>query len=174
MDMREARPPKLLRLACSTTPGLPQKLEIEREEDRLLRRHEISRDRVLGELANIAYLDPAECFDERGRLLPLRRIPEGVRRALEVQCKDGVLRGLTMRNKVSALRVLAKCVGLFEKPPRADTRLSVEDLRRLVAEASESDEIEEPLWAGKRLSVEEFRRLAGLNEDESGSGPLNS
>jgi phage terminase small subunit len=46
------------------------------------KRTEITADRVLKELARIAFLDLAGAYDENGRLLPIKDMPEDVRRAI--------------------------------------------------------------------------------------------
>lgn len=43
---------------------------------------EITAERVLTEIARIAYVDISKAYDENGRLLPLHLMPEDVRRAI--------------------------------------------------------------------------------------------
>ena len=120
--------------------------EIEKARGRHFRRYEITPDRVLRELANIAYLDPAEFFDKRGALLPVRRMPERARRAIStVRFRDGVPRWLIFRDKVAALETLIDYLGLLKRPPDAPSARPVEE---------------------ERLSVEEWRRLAEREGNE--------
>lgn len=42
----------------------------------------VSRERVLTELARIAFLDPAFAYDEIGQLIPIKQMPEDVRRTV--------------------------------------------------------------------------------------------
>ena len=50
--------------------------------DERSRRLEISKERVLLELARIALLDPGDLFDAAGNLLPIHAMPEDARRAI--------------------------------------------------------------------------------------------
>lgn len=43
---------------------------------------EVKADEVLRELQTFGHMDPAEIVDEQGRLLPLKKMPEHVRRAI--------------------------------------------------------------------------------------------
>jgi phage terminase small subunit len=49
---------------------------------RVLTNSEVTRERVLKELAAIAFLDPIVVFDDNDRLLPINQISEDARRAL--------------------------------------------------------------------------------------------
>ena len=88
--------------------------EIEKAQGRLFHRHEISADRVMRETANIAFCNLLECLDDKGELLPLSRMPKRVRQAIEIKFKDGKPSGLRVRDKLPALKMLAKLLGLFK------------------------------------------------------------
>ncbi len=112
--------------------------EIGKARDRLFRRHEVNADRVLREIAAIAYFDPADLFDEKGALLPVRRMPERGRRAIAaVHFKDGAPRTLRFRGKMEALSILVEHLGLLSgesvrpAPPAEEETVSVEECRRL-------------------------------------------
>jgi len=112
--------------------------EIGKARNRLFRRHEVNADRVLREIAAIAYLDPADLFDEQGELLPVRRMPKRGRCAIAaVHFKDGVPRTLSFRDKMKALSILVKKLGLLSgesvrpAPPAKQETVSVEECRRL-------------------------------------------
>lgn len=69
------------------------------------------------ELARIAKADIAQAFDKRGRLLPLQKIPEDVRRAissLEYDAKTGKPK-VRFWSKNEALGLLAKHHGLLRE-----------------------------------------------------------
>jgi len=61
--------------------------EIEKSQARLLHHNEISPDRVLRELAQIAFSNPLDCLNDRWELLPLSRIPEAVRQTLVLRSR---------------------------------------------------------------------------------------
>lgn len=73
-----------------------------------LKQLDVTQERILREMAAIAYLDPAELYDERGRLLPIRQLPEQVRRALTLDYdRRGRLRPRAI-DKAQALKLLAQ------------------------------------------------------------------
>lgn len=85
----------------------------------------ISRERVLTELARIAFVDPADAYDEIGQLLPIREMPEDVRRSVSkikvFEHKDGqgenadvygFTKDIEFAQKKGALDTLAKHLGL--------------------------------------------------------------
>ena len=51
-------------------------------EDEIVEKQTATITRVLEEFGRIAFLDIGEAFDEQGNLLPIRQMPEGVRRAI--------------------------------------------------------------------------------------------
>lgn len=84
------------------------------------RRLEVSKDRVLMELARIALLDPADLFDAAGNLLPIHEMPEDARRtiaSMEVhELKDGLsVQRIKLLGKKGALDTLARHLGLFDE-----------------------------------------------------------
>src|SRR5208282_470810 len=77
---------------------------IEKAQGRLLRRHELSADRVLRAIANIAFFDLGELFDKKWNLLPWSRIPPRARQAISrLEFRDGVLSRLSFRDRMDAL-----------------------------------------------------------------------
>jgi phage terminase small subunit len=78
----------------------------------------ITRDRVLRELAAVAFLDPRKLYDDNGDLLPVHKMNEMTRRAIaavdvqEITDSDGVLIGYTKRiktsPKIAALELLGR------------------------------------------------------------------
>ena len=87
--------------------------EIEKAQGRLFRHHEISADRLMRELANIAFFNLGELFDNNWNLLPWSRIPPRARQAVEIKFKDGKPSGLRVRDKLPALKMLAEHLGLL-------------------------------------------------------------
>ena len=84
--------------------------EIEKAQGRLFRRHAISQDRLLRELANIAFFDPGELFDNNWNPRPWSRIPPRARQAISgLEFRDGVLKRLSFR-RMDALRILIDLV----------------------------------------------------------------
>lgn len=99
----------------------------------------IKSDAVLRHLMEIASVDIAEIFDEAGELLPLRKIPPHVRRAIagidtedlfEGRGKDrrkvGRVRKVRLWDKVKALESLGKHLKLFAE--RIELSTSLEEL----------------------------------------------
>lgn len=92
-------------------------------------RLEITADSVTQELARIAFVDIASCFDDDGKLLPLSRIPENSRRAiagldweeLAVAGEEGeriaigAKRKMKLLGKVEALKLLGEHLGLWKR-----------------------------------------------------------
>ena len=83
-------------------------------------RVEVTVDRVVEELASIAFLDPRDLFGTAGELLPITEIPECARRALasfEFGSTDGEARVTVSKvrfwDKLSALSMLARHLGMF-------------------------------------------------------------
>lgn len=83
---------------------------------------EITAERVLTEIARIAYVDISRAYDEKGRLLPLHEMPEDVRRAIsgvEVaeERVDGVVVGEVRKvkfwDKKGSLDLLGRHLKLF-------------------------------------------------------------
>lgn len=78
----------------------------------------INRDRVLRELAAVAFLDPAKLYDANGDLLPINKMDEMTRRAIaaidvqEMTDNDGALVGYSKKvktsPKIAALELLGR------------------------------------------------------------------
>lgn len=67
----------------------------------------VNRDRVLRELAAVAFIDPAKMYDDNGELLHINKMDEMTRRAIaavdvvEMTDSDGALEGYTRKVKIS-------------------------------------------------------------------------
>lgn len=95
-------------------------------QDKRLQRIEITADRVLQELALVAFADIGRAFGKDGGLLPLLDMPEEVRRALagvevdelfegrgDERQQVGVTRKIKMNDKLRGLEMLGKHLRLF-------------------------------------------------------------
>ena len=82
-------------------------------------KHSITRERILERYAQIAFGDPAELLDEKGRVKKLRDIPEHLRpliAGLEVVNNSGVItHKVKLVDQKGALEALAKIMGMFDK-----------------------------------------------------------
>jgi phage terminase small subunit len=99
---------------------------------------DITKDRVLSELAAIAFSDPAGLYGPDGNLLAIKDMPENVRRAIasvKVNRQKSSSEGETLTEehtveirhwpKVDALEKLARHLGLFKEDNRVTIRLEV-------------------------------------------------
>jgi phage terminase small subunit len=125
-----------------------EKICVNREK--FMARRELSVERVLAEIVDIAFADLAEAFDEEGRLLPIREMPARVRRALtgiDVQelyeyergtkNRIGLLKKIRMNRKIAALDLLAKRLGIVSDGGvkvniSADAPIPIETIRRIM------------------------------------------
>lgn len=91
----------------------------------LIDRLKVSQERVITEIAASAFFNVAELYDEDGKLLPATKLPVHTVRAIS-KIKEKVLqvgdngervleRSYEMNNKLNALDMLAKHLGLYEK-----------------------------------------------------------
>lgn len=100
--------------------------EITRRKDRIFRRYDITENRIIQEVANIAFLDILDIFKDDGTMKNLEDIPEHARRTIagidneQITERDGntthvvgVLKKLKLSDKRSALEMLAKYKGLL-------------------------------------------------------------
>ncbi|MGO9268245.1 MAG: terminase small subunit [Candidatus Binataceae bacterium] len=106
---------------------------IEQAQAHVANRAEVSVERVVRELAALAFVDPAQFYDEEGNLLLVPKMPEAARRALagmdveELFARDvdgkmrpsGMLKKLKFAAKVPALDLLARHLGMLQAPQAA-------------------------------------------------------
>jgi phage terminase small subunit len=94
-------------------------------QDDLIDRLKVSQERVITEIAASAFFNPADLYDEQGKLLPATSLPSHAVRALK-KIREKVLqvgdngekileRQYEMNDKLGALDMLAKHLGLYEK-----------------------------------------------------------
>lgn len=102
---------------------------IERFQAGLAGKIEVEVERVVRELAALAFLDPRDLFDANGKLLPVCDIPEQARRAIaaieveELYGKEGRqtvnigrIKKIRLAAKVPALDLLARHLGMLQSP----------------------------------------------------------
>jgi phage terminase small subunit len=89
--------------------------ELHKRQSAVLKRLDVTAERVVKELAWIAFFDPMYLFDAQGNLLPINRMPEEARRALSF-FKVGPDGDVTIRfaNKVEAIQLLARMIDMRE------------------------------------------------------------
>jgi phage terminase small subunit len=97
--------------------------------------YDVTQERVLSELAGIAYCDPADLYDEAGNLLPIKDIPERTRRAIASieHTEKGVK--IKLWSKTQGADMLAKHLNLYEQHQRAVTG-DLADLMRQIGEST--------------------------------------
>jgi len=100
----------------------------------------VTAERILQEIAAVAFLDPAEMFDANGLPLPIYKMPEHVRRAiasLDVKTEFGdddvIIRKIKAEPKLKALELLGKTFAMWVD------RLQVDESSSKAPSASEVD-----------------------------------
>lgn len=112
--------------------------EIKRQMQFILKRLEVTSDRILEELAAIALFDIGQVLSDDGAVLPISEIPEVARRALaglevkELFARDGKrlelighLKKFHVESKLKALELLGKTLGLFQEKIEIEHKGSV-------------------------------------------------
>lgn len=99
---------------------------------------EITAERVLAELAKLAFFDPGELFDEQGGVKPLHRLDENARAAIaamdvETRTHPGgvilsVIRKVKLADKGLNLERLGRYLKLFTDRIEHDGRVTLEQL----------------------------------------------
>ena len=89
---------------------------VARQQQKQLAKVDASAERVKAELARLAFVDATKACDRKGKLLPLHRMPEDVRRAISgFEVDGGAVRKLRFCSKPEALGLLAKHHGLLRE-----------------------------------------------------------
>lgn len=109
------------------TPGVKERIRElqQRVEDHIVEKQTATITRVLEEFGHLAFLDVGDAFDENGNLLPIRQMPEGVRRAIAgIEYEDisvgrgedkqvGRVAKVKFVDKKGALDSVARHLGMF-------------------------------------------------------------
>ena len=97
---------------------------------------EVTKDRVLEEIARLAYVDPSKLFDEHGKLKPVPALDENTRRAIASMkiLRTNLVSGDGQReethevklwDKPKALEMLAKHLGLYSDSAQGPVQIVV-------------------------------------------------
>lgn len=117
-------------------------------ESKAIEKAELTVDRVVNELCNIAFFDIKHLYDENGQLMNIHDMPEETRRAIsgietnEIKNKRGVIVGLTRKvktnDKIRALELLGKFKQMFVD--RIEERKTVEERKIIKLSGSMPDD----------------------------------
>jgi hypothetical protein len=112
------------------------KTVIEDTQKRAAYKAEVTAERILREEICLAYFDPAGLLDEKGKLLPPHKLPEGVRRAIVglevIQPPKGDLKfKYRFTDKGKSLERLSRHLGMYND--KLNLGLSSETLNAILA-----------------------------------------
>ncbi len=105
------------------------KAQLKRQE-----RTEVTQDRVLKELALIAFIDIKDAYNENGELLPIHEMPEDVRRAIggmdytTIGDDIGKTSKVKLLDKKGSLELLGKHMAMFTDKKQISGVLGIQDL----------------------------------------------
>jgi phage terminase small subunit len=115
--------------------------EIEAMKTATSKRHEITKDRLIREVARSAFVDPGAYFDTHGNPIEICDLPEGARRALngfefyedfegkgESRKAVGYTRKIKWHDKTTAQRLLAQLLGFLVEKKEISGTFTVEEL----------------------------------------------
>lgn len=104
---------------------------VEELNDLRLKRHQVTADRVIAEMAKIAFLDPKKVFYPDGRLRPLDEMESDTAAAIagieiiEQEIEDSgitnTVKKIKLGDKKAALDSLAKCLAMFTEKRELST-----------------------------------------------------
>lgn len=137
------------------------KEEYERITGTALGRAEVTAERLVQELANIAFLDPYDVIDDNGHMRPLRDMPAHVRRAiggLKITTKDGerffqVTTEPKILDKMKAIELLGKWSQIKMFVDRVET------------DATDNEARDKNMELEERLALMEKDRASVVKED---------
>ena len=93
---------------------------IQKARQKLIQRTQVDQERVITELARIAFMDPREFFNEDGKLKDVHKLPDDAAAALagmdiNINPLGEVTKKIKLTRKEKALELLAKHLGMFEE-----------------------------------------------------------
>lgn len=104
--------------ACVLLKNPKVKAAVQAAKAQRSERTAITADRVLEELARLAFADPSKCYDDAGNLLPVPKMPPEARASLSgVDVEEGEsssTRKVKRWDKVKALELLGKHLGMWQ------------------------------------------------------------
>lgn len=118
--------------------------EIKKRQAKISEKLQVTQERVISEYAKIAFVDPAELFDDENNLIPIKQLPPEVSAAIggldQVIRKYGKgnneteehTKKIKLIDKKGALDSLARHLGLFEK----DNNQKTDPIARVLAEVA--------------------------------------
>ena len=97
---------------------------IQKLQDKIKERNNITVDKLISELVNIYDINPADIYDKKGNLKPIQDLPENITRAIrEIEVVERYsgksiqiqTRKIKFHNKLEAIEKLARHIGFYEK-----------------------------------------------------------
>lgn len=85
--------------------------EIVRLTGRTEKKSQLTAERLVEELSNLAFVDPKDIWDDAGNLKPLSEIPESARRAIACISDKGAAK---LHSKQASLELAAKILGMVK------------------------------------------------------------
>jgi hypothetical protein len=87
---------------------------IERDRSRLLAKLEVTKERVIAELARVAFFDPRELFSADGSLKPTSELDHGTAAVISgIEVRHGTTK-LRFTSKINALELLGRYLKLWD------------------------------------------------------------
>ena len=85
------------------------KAEMEKREQRT----QVTVDRVVEELAAVAFANIGDAYNDDGQILPIGKMPRSFQSAIEIYQRDDRGTRIKMHDKISALEKLGRHLGMF-------------------------------------------------------------
>jgi phage terminase small subunit len=127
--------------------------EIEAMKTATSKRHEITKDRLIREVARAAFVDPGAYFDTHGNPIEICELPEGARRALngfefyedfegkgESRKAVGYTKKIKWHDKTTAQRLLAQLLGFLVEKKEISGAFTLEQLVDALEKTDEKHE----------------------------------
>ena len=107
-------------IGCTLLKHTEVAAEISRLTGRTEKKSQLTAERVIAELSNIAFFDPRHMYDEHGKLLAIKDMPEDTRRAI-AGVEEHLTKGTKVRlsSKLGSLELAAKLLGMVKEQQTA-------------------------------------------------------